>query len=143
MNSSLERSPSRTKSVWNVHWTELDQYIPRLCMNIGDACADKNAIVAVNRGGVIPGMALSHWFDKPLIIIEPFDFNAVELPDNVVVVEDVVDTGKVYNQVCDKLFTTGKQFIFTALFIKPWSPRIDYYVNETEKWVKMPWEYRE
>lgn len=143
MQSSRERTLSDIEKQECILWEELDILIPELCRKIGDAALNKNAIVAVNRGGVVPGVGLSHWFKKPLIIIDPFCFDATVLPHSTIVVEDVVDTGKVCQEVYNKLIAAGKNFIFAALFRKPWSPKIGHYVRETDKWIKMPWEYNE
>lgn len=144
MKTARERTLSNIEEQEAIQWEELDIYIPTLCRKIGDEAIHKQAIVAINRGGVVPGVALSHWFKKPLIIINPFCFDATKLPSGgLIVVEDVVDTGTVYREICSKLNSAGKVWISTSLFVKPWSPKIDYYAHKTDKWIKMPWEYNE
>jgi hypoxanthine phosphoribosyltransferase len=142
MKSALERSPSKQKEIWHLTWSDIGWYFLDLCSQIGDSAADKEAVVAINRGGIIPGAVVSRCFKKPLIIIDPFNFCVDDVPKNCIIVEDVIDTGCTYDEIQYRL-TSQHKFIFTVIFRKPWSPPIDHYVVETDKWVKMPWEYSE
>ncbi len=64
---------------------------------------------------------------------------------DVLIVDDVADTGRTLQVVADIARLHGARTVYTAaLFYKPWSITIpDYYVDETDKWIVFPWEVGE
>jgi hypoxanthine phosphoribosyltransferase len=143
--TSEERSQSVKQR--RVSWDEIGLYIPRLKKSIDeDGCRVFDAVVAIRRGGIVPGLALSHYYRLPLIIIDAFDFDPCDLPRRLLVVDDVIDTGMVYEEVFKKLFytTPGNRLrycLFAALFGKPWAPKYNIIIaEETADWIVMPWE---
>jgi hypoxanthine phosphoribosyltransferase len=53
-------------------------------------------------------------------------------PDEVIIVEDVVDTGKTIMRY--------KGYEVVSLVKKPWAPPILFAALETKDWVQFPWE---
>jgi hypoxanthine phosphoribosyltransferase len=116
-------------------------------------------VYAVLKGGLIPARIL-----VDLLSIEEMGFIGVKayrgvgvrkarpeltLPPtisvknkNVLIVDDVVDTGLTLQLVIDELRRYGAREIKTlALYVKPWTMIYpDYYYEETSKWVMFPWE---
>jgi hypoxanthine phosphoribosyltransferase len=64
---------------------------------------------------------------------------------NVLVVDDVADSGRTLQLVLDELIRYGASNVKSAiLYVKPWSMVMpDYYYTITENWVVFPWEIAE
>ena len=60
----------------------------------------------------------------------------------VLVVDDVIETGRTIQLVLDELYRYGvKEVKTTTLYVKKWSPILpDYYYRITDKWIVFPWE---
>ena len=63
----------------------------------------------------------------------------------VLLVDDVVDTGKSAVMIKDHLLREGvKEIMILTLYFKPWSiVRPDFYSKETSDWIVFPWEVKE
>jgi len=116
-------------------------------------------IIAVSKGGLIPARVLSDLIDvnemgfigvrfykavkqhdaKPELLIPPTPSVSGK---KILVVDDIVDTGRTLQLVIDELYRYGAREVKTlALFIKEWATIIpDYYLLVTSKWVVFPWE---
>ena len=141
--TSEKRSASKTRRC--LTWAETGHLITQLCNTtiIAEAAAAADEIVAVNRGGIIPALTLSHKFNKSLVIIDPFNFDAADLGQNVVVIDNVIDTGNTYiHMKFDFDEWHRDSIVFGSLIRKPWAPREDCIVNctETSDWIVFPWE---
>lgn len=104
-----------------------------------------DAIYAVPRGGLVPGVFLSHLLNVPLLP----NRDAVSTAQTVLVVDELIDTGatiktlKTYNlqyakhhQVC---------YIYTALYVRSTAPKDnwpDVFVKliKNDDWLIFPWE---
>jgi hypoxanthine phosphoribosyltransferase len=64
---------------------------------------------------------------------------------NILIVDDVSDSGRTLQVAIDVVKLHGAKHIKTAtLYIKPWSITMpDYYVDETKSWIVFPWEVSE
>lgn len=113
-------------------------------------------IVGVLRGGIVPASYLSHWFDCPLISVHHInktlmviDHDFIQSNANVLVVDDIADSGFTLRQVVDCLKeklddSTVKSAVLhynlgQDLF------EVDYYhkeINSVENpcWITYPWE---
>ena len=120
------------------------------------------AIIGIMRGGWIPARILSDLLDvRDLGAIEIKFYRGIEergerpvvtqplLLDvrdkNILIVDDVVDTGKSLQVAINAISLQGSRSIRSAsLYTKPWSLiRPDYHEGTTEKWIIFPWETRE
>lgn len=76
-----------------------------------------------------------------LLPFHPEDFEAYQ---NILIVDDLVDSGKTIAFISNLLKTNLKQAQVTtaALFYKPKNAEFkpDYYVEDTDKWIVFPWE---
>lgn len=90
-------------------------------------------IVGVSRGGLVPGVILSHQFSLPF---RPVSVTAgsptVFLGDDSLFVDDLVDSGETLSLCqCD----------IAVIYKKPTSIKEPtYWVDETDKWVVFPYE---
>jgi len=93
---------------------------------------DIQAIYGIPRGGLIPAVILSHLFDKPLLLKIKKTYD----PSKILIVDDIVDTGKTIKKYVKKGFLTTAIIInINRCKVKP-----DFYPNETNIWVKFPYE---
>ena len=119
-------------------------------------------IVGIARGGWIPARILSDTLNTSMLrnirveyyidigvtldtpqITEPFTVPVQN--KQLLVVDDVADTGASFNHTIEFLSSLHPQSIKTAaLILKPWSTFIpDYWRLNLSKWIIFPWAYRE
>ena len=113
-------------------------------------------IVGLSRGGLTPGVMLSHWFKKPFKSVASAlrDFPEWEeyLPrptdKRVLIVDDICDSGETFHRMANHIIkkANGVDVRFASLW---WNNECDfepkYYVREiakdsTNTWVHFPWE---
>lgn len=119
-------------------------------------------IIGVLKGGIIPARIMSDLLDiEEMGIIGVRFYKGVSLREakpeltipptpnvrgkNVLVVDDVIETGRTLQLVIDELYRYGVREVKTlSLYVKKWSPILpDYYHSVTDKWIVFPWEIRE
>jgi len=135
-----QRSPSTKKRLYT--WEEVGTMIYQLGNIMEPLIVMADYIVGVKRGGLVPAVALSNRFKKPLLVIDPFKFKVDDLPHApLIIVDDVLDTGKVFNTITEKLYMK-RTYMFGALSRKPWFEEDNntYTVHETDAWICFPWE---
>jgi hypoxanthine phosphoribosyltransferase len=119
-------------------------------------------VVGISRGGWFPTRVLSDLLDNPHVasvgaefyvgvaktldepkLIQSISVNV--LNKKILLVDDVVDTGKSAMLVKDHLHQEGaKEVRLLTLYYKPQSiVRPDYYMKETSDWIIFPWEIKE
>lgn len=113
-------------------------------------------IVAVARGGTIPGVMLSHFLKRPLLYINASSYTkdrvqgdlVVDIPSatlralhgapkNYVIIDDVVDTGVTYKQISSLYPNTPFACIVSK---RPTLPVLSFAQTAPNVWVKFPWE---
>src|SRR5580765_6209740 len=96
----------------NVSWEQYNTLVERLALTVHDSGWRFNQIICIARGGLRVGDVLSRIFDKPLailsthsytagggkirgdlVIAEHMTMTAARLGDNVLLVDDMVDSG--------------------------------------------------
>jgi len=149
------------KKLW-YDWKEMRRDVNTLCRDIVLAKFDPDVIVGVSRGGLLPGVMMSHWMKKPFKPIKAAlrdfpeweDYLPRKTDKRVLIVDDVCDSGETFHKISN--YITGprpKQPMeihcdvrFAVLW---WNCEIDfepdYYVNElakdsTNTWIHFPWE---
>lgn len=105
-------------------------------------------VVGLSRGGLIPAVLLSHFFDKPFYALnKPYDTN-IPSTGTVLVVDDINDTGKTFARVDEILLDKYPDLIkvYASLIENTASPfAVDYCAKEINKeedpsWIVFPWE---
>ena len=145
-----------------VTWRDVEEGCARIAEQIRSSNVDVDVIVGIMRGGWIPARLLSDYLgvdrmgaleikfymgieetaEKP-VVTQPL---IIDVRDkNVLVVDDVADTGKTLNVAVNFLMHYGPRRILTAtLYLKPWSiHRPNYYYQETSAWIIFPWDKAE
>jgi len=120
-----------------------------------------DVIVGVSRGGWLPARVLSDLLDNPTLanirvgfyvdvyktVSEPVITQPVSVSvkdKQVLVVDDITDTGKSLQLVWESLMTEAKDVKSVTLYHKAWSCFTpDLYARETDAWIIFPWEYYE
>ncbi len=143
-------------------WEDVYTYTLRLSEKIVNSRFKPNLIVGIARGGWIPARILSDVLytssmanvrvefytdigktaEEP-VITQPISENPKSL--NVLLVDDIVDSGRSIKKVYDNIKTLGAKEIRIAVLHFKNTAKItpDYWVKRTDAWVIYPWEYRE
>ena len=143
-------------------WEEMRRDVNVLARDIVLDKFDPNVIVGLSRGGLTPGVMLSHWFKKPFKPVKSSlrDFPEWEdyLPkptdERVLIVDDICDSGETFQKMQGFIKGPRKNMPlelpvdvrFASLW---WNNECDfeptYYVNEmakdsTDTRIMFPWE---
>lgn len=143
-------------------WRDIEEQCKELARRIKKRRIDFDIIIALARGGWIPGRLLSDYLDtdelytvrvkfyegvgkrakKPLIL-HPTQFTI--RGKKVLLVDDIADTGESLLAALEHLKERGARGITVATLVKkPYSKVTpDLYVEETSAWVVFPWEVKE
>lgn len=138
-------------------WQNIQDMTLNLCSQVEDLNIDY--IIALARGGCIPGVTMSHKLDIPMIPIKLSTRDHPEslIPDfavgengkdyNFLVVDDINDTGKTYKEIKKVLNKKSIKNVKYAVLIdnEPSDFKVDYYVEKINKdkkpcWIVYPWE---
>ena len=98
------------KKLW-YSWEEMRRDVNVLCREIVLSKFDTQVIVGISRGGLVPGVMLSHWFKKPFKPVKAAlrDFPAWEdyLPrptdERVLIVDDICDSGETFERMAQHI----------------------------------------
>ncbi len=143
-------------------WSEIYRAITTIVSSIFERKLSFEIVYAILKGGVIPARIIADALgveevgvigikfykkpgetkDKP-VIFHPPTINVSN--KRVLLVDDIVDTGKTLQLAIEELYRYGASKVTTAsLYVKPWatiSP--DIYYKTTSKWIVFPWEIGE
>lgn len=98
-------------------------------------------VCGVMRGGMPIAVHLSHNLGVDMITDTELLSGGLNIGSHrtVLLVDDVVDTGKTFTDILKKSHYT--RVITAALYYKPHSVlKPDYYIEETTDWIVFPWE---
>ena len=143
-------------------WEEMRRDVNVLARDIVLDKFDPKVIVGLSRGGLTPGVMLSHWFKKPFKPVKSSlrDFPEWEdyLPkptdERVLIVDDICDSGVTFQKMQSWIKGPRKNSpldlpVDVSLASLWWNNECDfeptYYVNEiakdsTDTWIHFPWE---
>ena len=143
-------------------WKDIHRLTLILARKIIESEYRPDVIIGIMRGGWIPARILLDYLNIPTlatleikfykglgetrerpIIVHPLVVDI--LNKNVLIVDDVVDTGKSMSIAMEMAKLGGAHSVKTAaLVVKPWSIlEPDYYAMKSDKWIVFPWEIRE
>ncbi|RLG60433.1 phosphoribosyltransferase [Candidatus Geothermarchaeota archaeon] len=133
-----------------------------ICAQIVEKGLSVDVIVGISRGGLVPSRLFSDILDvnqveivkaeyytgimekarKPVVSV-PEDLNVKNM--NVLLVDDVADTGDTLIEVEKELLKMGAANVYKAtLYVKPWNKaKIDFYHRMVDAWIIFPWEIAE
>ena len=147
-----------TTKLW-YDWREMRRDVNTLCREISLDKFDPNVIVGLSRGGLTPGVMMSHWMNKPFNPIKTSlrdfpeweDYLPRKTDERVLILDDVCDSGITFTRIREYIQKNSLKEIncdirFAVLW---WNNEIEfepnYYVNEiakdsTNTWIHFPWE---
>ena len=144
------------KKLW-YKWNEMRRDVNTLCREITLDKFDPQVIVGLSRGGLTPGVMMSHWFQKPFKPIrtslrdfpEWEDYLPRKTDERVLIIDDICDSGETFQKISDFIKERGVkvEVRFASLW---WNNEVDfephYYVQECAKdsegiWIHFPWEH--
>ena len=145
-----------TTKLW-YDWREMRRDVNTLCREIVLDKFDPNVIVGLSRGGLTPGVMMSHWMKKPFKTIKASlrDFPEWEnyLPrktdDRVLIVDDICDSGETFSRIREHINERKENGVDVRFATLWWNNECNfephYYVNEmakdsTKTWIHFCWE---
>jgi hypothetical protein len=144
------------KKLW-YDWKEMRRDVNSLCRQIVLDKFDPDVIVGLSRGGLTPGVMMSHWMKKPFKPIKAAlrdfpeweDYLPRKTDERVLIVDDICDSGETFERISEyisKRKNNGVDVRFATLW---WNNECDfephYYVQECAKdseniWINFAWE---
>ena len=150
-----------TNKLW-YKWNEMRRDVNTLCREILLDGFNPEVIVGLSRGGLTPGVMMSHWMKKPFKPVKASlrdfpeweDYLPKKTDERVLIVDDICDSGETFDRI--KSYIKGPRINqplelpvevrFATLW---WNNECNvephYYVNEIAKdstgtWIHFPWE---
>ena len=144
------------KKYW-YDWDEMRKDVNVLCRDIVLDKFDPDSIVGLSRGGLTPGVMMSHWLKKPF---KPIKTSLRDFPEwedwmprktdkQVLIVDDICDSGETFEKISD--FIKGRadhcDVRYASLW---WNNEVEfephYYARDVSKdteqlWIVFPWEH--
>ena len=144
-------------------WNEMRRDVNTLCREIVLDKFDPCCIVGISRGGLLPGVMMSHWLNKPFKPVKAAlrdfpeweDYLPRKTDERVLIVDDICDSGETFTRM--KSYIKGPRLNqpmelptevrFASLW---WNNECDfephYYAQECAKdsediWIHFPWEH--
>ena len=145
-----------SKKLW-YKWNEMRRDVNTLCRTISLDKFDPQVIVGISRGGLTPGVMMSHWMQRPFKPIKTSlrdfpeweDYLPKKTDERVLIIDDICDSGETFQKISDFITERGVkvEVRFASLW---WNNEVDfephYYVQECAKdtegiWIHFPWEH--
>ena len=139
-------------------WDEMRRDVNTLCRTITLDKFDPQVIVGLSRGGLTPGVMMSHWFQKPF---KPIKASIRDFPDweeylpkktdeRVLIVDDICDSGETFLKIQEHLKNASDLPVEVRFASLWWNNECEfkphYYVQDCAKdtnniWIHFPWEH--
>ena len=142
------------------NWREMRRDVNTLCREIILDNFNPDVIVGLSRGGLTPGVMMSHWFQKPFKPVKAAlrdfpeweDYLPKKTDKRILIVDDICDSGETFQKISDflnsrKEKSTQTDIRFASLW---WNNEVEfephYYAQECAKdsgniWIHFPWEH--
>ena len=144
-------------------WQEMCLDVNQLCREITLDHFEPDVVVGLSRGGLTPGVMMSHWLKKPFKPVKSSlrdfpeweDYLPRKTDERVLIVDDICDSGETFERISsfikgpkkDKPLEISCDVRFASLW---WNNEVKfephYYVQECAKdsediWIHFPWEH--
>ena len=151
-----------SKKLW-YDWKEMRRDVNTLCRDITLDKFDPQVIVGISRGGLLPGVMMSHWLQKPFKPVKASlrdfpeweDYLPRKTDERVLIVDDICDSGETFTKMSSHIkgprlnqpMELPTEVRFASLW---WNNECDfephYYAQECAKdsediWIHFPWEH--
>jgi len=146
-----------SKKQW-YSWEEMTRDVGALCRGITIDGFDPQVIVGLSRGGLTPGVMISHWMNKPFKPVQAAlrdfaeweDYLPRKTDERVLIVDDICDSGETFEKISEHIHKNNSKcdVRFASLW---WNNENEanfephYYVQEIAKntediWLVFSWE---
>ena len=140
-------------------WQEMCLDVNQLCRDVVLDKFEPDAIVGLSRGGLTPGVMVSHWFKKPFKPVKSSlrdfpeweDYLPRKTDERVLIVDDICDSGETFDRISSFIKGRSREIQCDVRFASLWwNNEVDfephYYVREVAKdssnlWIHFPWEF--
>tara|TARA_Y200000002_G_scaffold58962_1_gene44364 strand:- start:879 stop:1340 length:462 start_codon:yes stop_codon:yes gene_type:complete len=139
-------------------WDEMRRDVNALCRHVTLDKFDPQVIVGLSRGGLTPGVMLSHWFKKPFKPIKTSlrdfpeweDYLPKKTDERVLIVDDICDSGETFIKIKEHMESSTELKVEVRFASLWWNNECGfkphYYVQECAKdtediWIHFPWEH--
>ena len=144
------------KKLW-YDWKEMRRDVNSLCREIMLDKFDPDVIVGLSRGGLTPGVMMSHWMKKPFKPIKTAlrdypeweDYLPRKTDKRVLIVDDVCDSGETFHKIRNHINDRKKNGVDVRFAVLWWNNECNfephYYAQEiaqgsTNTWINLGWE---
>lgn len=142
----------------NVSWHELSSLVENLVYQLEKTSNLPTVVLAISRGGLVPGVMVSHKLEIPLIPMRwsTRDFlhkdahlltqlqQEIERGETILILDDICDTGTTFAQISEHLRTVSPdQVIWASLHVREGTEfEPDHYAKRVmdDGWVVYPYE---
>jgi hypoxanthine phosphoribosyltransferase len=123
-----------SKKMW-YSWEEMRRDVNVLCREIALDKFDPQVIVGISRGGLVPGVMMSHWFKKPFKPVQAAlrdfpewnEYLPRKTDERVLIVDDICDSGETLERI-------------SAHIIGPRKDAQEMAKDSTNTWIHFPHE---
>ena len=146
----------RMKKLW-YDWKEMRRDVNSLCREIMLDKFDPDVIVGLRRGGLTPGVMMSHWMKKPFKPIKSAlrdypeweDYLPRKTDKRVLIVDYVCDSGETFHKIRNHINDRKKNGVDVRFAVLWWNNECNfephYYAQEiandsTNTWIYFCWE---
>ena len=146
----------QSNKIW-YKWKEMRRDVNTLCREIVLDKFDPDVIVGLSRGGLTPGVMMSHWMEKPFKSIKASlrdfpeweDYLPRKTDERVLIVDDICDSGETFHKIREHINERKENGVDVRFATLWWNNECNfephYYVNEiakdsTKTWIMFPWE---
>ena len=138
-------------------WKEMRRDVNSLCREILLDKFDPDVIVGLSRGGLTPGVMMSHWMEKPFKSIKASlrdfpeweDYLPRKTDERVLIVDDICDSGETFHKIREHINERKENVVDVRFATLWWNNECNfephYYINEiakdtTKTWIHFCWE---
>jgi hypoxanthine phosphoribosyltransferase len=134
MATSWQRSPSKQKE--DITWERVYELCQAIECQLYITHPNIQVIAGVYKGGMIPASIIAYMHKCDVITVELPEELAKYKQENVLLIDDVCDTGETF-----KKFKHLTEMTKACLVVKPWAdPMPDIVAHWSQNWVVFPWE---
>ena len=144
------------KNIW-YKWIAMRRDVNTLCREIVLDKFDPDVIVGLSRGGLTPGVMMSHWMEKPFKAIKASlrdfpeweDYLPRKTDEKVLIVDDICDSGETFHKIREHINERKENGVDVRFATLWWNNECNfephYYINEiakdtTKTWIHFCWE---
>ena len=146
----------QSNKIW-YKWKEMRRDVNTLCREILLDKFDPDVIVGLSRGGLTPGVMMSHWMEKPFKSIKASlrdfpeweDYLPRKTDERVLIVDDICDSGETFHKIREHINERKENGVDVRFATLWWNNECNfephYYINEiakdtTKTWIHFCWE---